>query len=66
MKKLMILLTVAAIAFTSLAGSEAQAAPRAKAPAVRHLKKANQRLKHKVKRLRHRLHERGGHKKNAA
>lgn len=67
MKKFIMFLLVAAFAFSPLIQSDAKAAPQPKTMAGKHLKKANVRLKHKVKQLRHKLHKarRHGHHKSA-
>ena len=62
MKKLLVLLLVAAFACSPLIQSDAQAAPQPKTMAGKHLKKANDRLKHKVKKLRHKLHKARQHR----
>jgi len=57
MKKLLVLLMVAAFACSPLIMSDAQAAPRAKTASAKHLKKTNHKLKQKVHKLRHKLHK---------
>jgi Ni/Co efflux regulator RcnB len=66
MKKLIVLLMLAAFACSPLIMSDAQAAPHARTASAKHLKKSNHKLKQKVHNLRHKLHKTHQHKHHKA
>lgn len=66
MKKLIVLLMVAAFACSPLIMSDAQAAPHARTASAKHLKRTNHKLKQKVHKLRHKLHMEQQHKHHKA
>ena len=62
MKKLIILLAAATVAFSAMPASAAPGNPPHKAAAIRHLKRANHSLHQRVKNLRRRLNAKHGHR----